>query len=283
MKTKTLFIIPLKSAKNSQDWKMVCELLNCTLASIEGQKSKDHHTYIVCTEKPTITANIEKTTIFCTDIRIEGEFTDDKGSLDKQQKVYFGLSKAVDLHPHNVMLVDADDLLRYDLLFYCQSQSNYSGFILNKGYRLFHGHNYLTKLTNFNRVCGTYAIFPYEKEYFVKYPNHTRDFSRYYITSTPHNIFIDRDFRERGIIYKFVPFYGAIYVRNHGDNLRVLPSGPKFFQSIIKKSSAGTFQWTIKKRIPWIIRKIKEKFFRKRKITKRFLSQFNGLEDLLNL
>jgi hypothetical protein len=271
MSRKTLFIIPLKSAKNSQDWEMVTQLLNCSLASIEVQKSKDHHTYIVCTEKPTITANIEKTTILSTEIRIEGEFTHDKGGLDKQQKVYYGLLKAVALNPDSVMIVDADDLLHCDLLSYMHAQSKHSGFIINKGYRLFKGRNYLSKLTNFNRKCGTFALFPYEKEYFVKYADYKVDFSKYYMTATPHNKEIDRDFRERGIIYKFVPFYGAIYVRNHGDNLREHESNPKNLQK------------TEEKIIPWIIRKIQEKLFRKRKITKRFLCQFNGLEDLLNL
>jgi hypothetical protein len=267
MPCKTLFIIPLKSAKTSGNWEMACRLLNRTLTSIEAQKEKSHHTFIICNEEPKINANTNKTTVLSTDISPSGIMTEKKGHLDKQQKIYFGLIKATTINPEYVMIMDADDLLHRGLLTYCSNQSDYNGFIINKGYRQDIGRNFLTRILKFYLACGSNAIFPYERDYFVEYNNHTRDFANYYMTIDHHNKSIVNDFKKLKIEFKFIPFYAAIYVRGHGDSIR------DFGQKTNKPSKIN-----YKKRILGIKLKIQGRILGRKKITTEIMDNFKGLE-----
>lgn len=266
----TLFIIPLKSSKNDQNWGLTCKLLNQTLSSIEGQTTTDHYTFIVCNEKPTITANTNKTSILSTDILIEGEYTHMKGCLDKQQKVYFGLSSAQNLNPGYVMIIDADDLIHRDLLSYCHNQSRYDGFILNKGYVLHFGQKHMIKRNDFHLLTASSVIFPYNQDYFQNHNDARSDFSNYYMTNTPHDVNIESNFKKQGVKFRFVPFYAGIYLRSYGNSLTD------------DENSTSNFTFSRKQKIIKFVKKVRRRIFRRVKIASDLVSKFKGLETLIS-
>ena len=217
--SKFLFIIPLKAESNASNWGKTCQFLDRSLKAIEGQDCSDHHTFIVCNESPEITANLERTTVIPTDIRVDGSFGQFSGRKDKQKKCYRGLIEAREMNPDYVMILDSDDLVHRKLVSYCLDRPEYGGFVVTKGYRQDLGRPFLTKSVAFHQISASSAICPYDPE---DYPEGATedDYASSYITKKVHIKTIERDFREMGVPFRRIPFFAAIYTRGHGDSLR---------------------------------------------------------------
>lgn len=270
-----LFVIPLKSSAHSRDWSQSCNLLNATLRSIEAQTSGEFHTFLVCTEPPKLDRPYRNFTCLETEIRIDGTFDPWKGRTDKQRKILFGLLHARTLAPDHAMVVDADDLLHRDLVkFVCRQDTSADALIINKGFRYDIGSPRLRRIKPFHLASGSSMIFPYRAADFRGIQS-CLDVDRHFMTREAHPKPAEKVFTDEGLMYRYVPFPAAIYVRGHADSIR-----DNFArQSKAQKASPGFRVSRLKKRVVNLAGKAIARLQGSPAIDDRIRRDFEGLPE----
>ena len=214
-----VFIVPLKSARKSQSWELVCQLFQRSLQSLCNQDCLAFHVIVVCNEKPTIHFQHPQVEY------VQVDFPDPKetnpiawGLTDKGRKVLKGLLAAEKYQPTHTMVVDADDCVSSRLASYVKQYPQENGWFLQKGYKYIDNSQYLYfKRREFYRMTGTANILRYDLNDIPESPEWNRGCG-YYKFHINHQK-IKLMMAEQGTPLKALPFPGAVYILGTGENM----------------------------------------------------------------
>lgn len=223
-----VFIVPLKSRKVSQSWEQVCNLFERSIKSICNQTSPDFRVIVVCNEKPEITFTHPHITYLEVDFPHHKESSPIViGDTDKGRKILAGLTYARQLAPSHTMFVDADDCVSKHLAEFVNQHSNSNGWFINKGYKYREGSNFIfVRSNNFYHVSGTCNIIKYELNELPETPEYNRGCG-YYKPYIVHRR-ISSILAQRGTPIEPLPFAGAVYIVENGENLSAHKYKPTF-------------------------------------------------------
>ena len=215
-----VFIIPLKSARVSDSWEQVSRLFERTIKSVCNQTSLEFQVIVVCHERPDIEFEHPNITYITVDFPLptwEVDTDHSSRDTDKQKKIFTGLTYARSFKPTHVMFVDADDCISKHLAQFVSQNPESNGWLFGKGYEYFDGNNLiLLRQKGFYSRCGTSSIVKYE----IVAPDRNlkvEDVDRRWLY---HGSRIKKQLFDRGVILDNLPFPGAVYITNHGENIR---------------------------------------------------------------
>lgn len=209
-----VFIVPVKSAQLSSDWKTFSKLFERALKSICNQKSQNFKVVVSCHELPEIEYQNDAVVYHQVDFdppKLTGDWDEDVKLKegDKAKKLTQGYARAAEFSPDYIMVVDADDLISNNIVSYVEKNKKDSpkGWYVKKGYYYREGAKYLFVNTkSFYKLCGSCLIlrsdvFP---QVLVEEP-----FYQYF-----HRLKALPD----GSPLNPLPFAGALYSMGNGEN-----------------------------------------------------------------
>jgi hypothetical protein len=206
-------------------------LFEQTLTSVCGQIDPDFRVIVVCNQMPRLKKPPHASVRFLVrDLPVPSKA--DPLQLDKWTKLAHGLVAAAELAPDFVMLMDADDLVSNRLSAFANLNRQSNGWIFKTGYYWSYGSRFARLSNDFN--CGTNAIV---NSRYVRFPKTVDERSRLdcIILKNGH-MTIEAAMRQQGTPLDPLPFPGAIWVADHGDNWTTLtaPPLPKRFRSRVR-------------------------------------------------
>ncbi|MBE9046304.1 glycosyltransferase family 2 protein [Pleurocapsales cyanobacterium LEGE 10410] len=214
-----IFIIPLRSAKTTDSWGRVSQLFERTLRSVCHQTCEEFRVIVVCHDLPDIQFDHPNIAYLPVDFPIPTwERSDDYSSrrIDKQKKIFMGLTYASRFNPSHIMFVDADDCVSKHLAQFVSQNSESIGWMFSDGYEYTDGSSsILLRQKVFYYRCGTSNI--------VKYNIIAPDKNMKIDDVNPQWLFhggkIEKQLQDRGHCLDNLPFPGAVYITNNGANL----------------------------------------------------------------
>ncbi|MEA5449345.1 hypothetical protein VB780_12250 [Leptolyngbya sp. CCNP1308] len=210
------FIIPLKSARMSGSWELVCALFKRTLLSVCNQNSLEYHVIVVCHEKPEIDFYSPKVTYIQVDLPLPSSDYDSK-EKDKMLKMQAGLLHAKSINASHVMFVDADDCVSNKIAEFVDKNSKYDGWFIGKGFdfqediqRLRLRNKNLHLRTNSSHIIKLNWL---EREFYLLSDEIKRGNCSLYHIDTVSIL------EKRGAKLSLLPFRGVIYITDNGENM----------------------------------------------------------------
>lgn len=219
-----VFVIPLKSPKASQSWVRVSKLFERCIKSVCNQTSDNFRAIVVCHAKPLVEFSHPHITYIEVD-EVNFPLPSQEGSkgvgLDKYRKILVGVKHALQLELSHVMPVDADDMVNKYLAEFVEQHPQRNGWFVNSGFVYQEGSKFIYPLRkDFNRKCGTCNIIRTNILDLPKNPeNYRYDYLKNYHCSHAQLV---KKLAQKGTPIEPLPFAGALYVVNHGENT---PSG----------------------------------------------------------
>lgn len=216
-----LFLVPLKSSKASNSWETICQLLERTLKSLCAQTSSDFRVLVVCHEQPHIDFQHHAIEFLIVDfpapnrINYEDEYPMRETRRDQQRKLLTGILHSQQQPPSHIMLMDADDLVSSSLAAFVSQRKTESGWYVNKGFEYVEGSRRLFPITErFYGKCGSSHIIRSDILAKVAKTTSVEAVSPRFL----HHQRVRSIVEQQGFSLAPLPFSGAIYVTNHGDN-----------------------------------------------------------------
>lgn len=226
-----VFVIPLKSQQVAKSWERVSKLLERTLKSVCNQTSPNFRVVVVCHEKPQIEFTHPHIKYIEVDFPVPKMATFEDKHTDKGRKILKGLICAREWNPSHTMVVDSDDCVSNRLAEFVNKNSQYTGWFIDKGYR-YQERNQLIYFKNkdFYTMCGTCNIIRYDLMELPDVPEYNRGYGYY------KNYYIDHEklrgvLAEKSIIIEPLPFAGAVYIIESGENIYYNNIENKFYQN----------------------------------------------------
>jgi hypothetical protein len=212
-----VFIIPLKSAKVSQSWDKVSQLLDRTLQSIYRQTSTDFQVVIVCHDRPNLAHPYPNLEYVEVDLPIPNVQDVLEKMTDQARKFWIGLHYARKFDSSHTMFVDADDCLHCELVSFVNKHPEQNGWFLSKGYEYIDGSPRIKlRQKGFEQYCGTSNIVRTDilNDYIAETQlADIQDHSFLQHTTLPYKL------KERGIELQPLPFPGVVYITNNSENI----------------------------------------------------------------
>jgi hypothetical protein len=219
------FIMGLKARAICKDWPRVESLASATLHSVCQQTDQDFSVIVVCNEIPRTTLpSGAPVTFIAKDFPLPGGIAGHENGLDKFRKLAHGLAAAREMKPDFVMLMDADDLVSRRLAEFANSNKASNGWMFETGYAWKYGGSWVTPVkSGFHKACGTSAII---NSRLINFPAEASDeaLSTCIVLANGHTTICDTLARQ-GAPLDVLPFPGALYVTDHGDNGSLLAAG----------------------------------------------------------
>jgi len=218
------FVMALKSPAASANWSAVERLFEQTLTSVCNQDDPDFRVIVVCNQVPRLRSPAHHSVQFLVrDLPVPDL---NATMLDKWTKIAHGLVVAANVRPDFVMLMDADDLVSRRLAGFANRNKASNGWILKKGYYWRYGSRWIQWTETFN--CGTNAIV---SSRFINFPKevNSEGIQDCLILKNGHTT-IEKVMEEQGTPLEALPFPGAVWVCDHGDNWTTLtvPQGDRY-------------------------------------------------------
>jgi hypothetical protein len=212
-----VFIIPLKSPKVASSWQLVTQLFERCIRSVCQQNSPDFKAIVVCNEKPKI--NFSHPNL----IFIEQNFPIPDANypakeFDRTRKIVTGILRAKELGATHIMAVDADDCVSKYLTQFVIDRSQKPGWIIKRGYYYQEGNKLIRIMRKgFDSYCGTSTIVRTDLYNFDKMSD--RDVLCNIFYKHYRHREIQKTIEEKGFRLEPLPFEGAIYITDNGENI----------------------------------------------------------------
>jgi len=134
--------------------------------------------------------------------------------IDKWKKLAVGMLRAKEIQPDFIMFQDADDLISRQLVAYAHANRLSNGWVIRRGYQWMLGSAWITLDNNFH--CGTDSIL---NTRLITYPNdlHPDSVAECVMLKFGHTT-IEPEMARRGTPLRALPFRGAIYTYQNGEN-----------------------------------------------------------------
>ncbi len=211
-----IFVIPIKSRQVSKSWERVSKLFERCIRSVCNQNSTNFRVIVVCHEKPQIEFSHPYITYI--EVGFPAPEPDIKSKrLDKERKILVGLNYARQLNPSHIMNVDADDCVSRHLAEFVEQNSQSNGWFVNRGYLYQYGSkSVFLKRKDFYLWCGTCNILRYN---LLELPEIMEDDFANYENYYFYHRKIREKFSQKGTPIEPLPFAGAVYTVDNGDNI----------------------------------------------------------------
>jgi len=206
------FVMALKSPSASVNWTVVERLFEQTLTSVCNQDDPDFRVIVVCNQVPRLQRPAHHSVQFL--VRDLPVPKIDAAMSDKWTKIAHGLVIAADLRPDFVMLMDADDLVSRRLAGFVNRDKASNGWTFKKGYYWHYGSRWIQWTETF--TCGTNSIV---SSRLIRFPKEVSNegIQDCLILKNGHTT-IEKAMEGRGTPLEALPFAGAVWVYDHGDN-----------------------------------------------------------------
>jgi hypothetical protein len=213
-----VFIIPLKSPKVSSSWETVSKLFDRCIRSVCHQNSTCFRVFVICNEKPQLAFSHPNLTYIECDFPLPNSDYPAK-EFDRTRKVLTGILEAQQLEETtHIMLVDADDCVNKNLAEFVQSRPQHQGWWIKQGYWYQDGSQFVRIMRKgFDRYCGTSIIIRAD---LYDFPD-TRDreeLATHFYQNYRHRD-IHNTLQNKGFILEPLPFLGAVYITDNGENI----------------------------------------------------------------
>jgi hypothetical protein len=215
------FVVPLKSARVSRDWKLARRLLDRTLRSACAQSHPDYRVLLICHELPSgVTLPRQCSAITAPfappELTTDDDLTTDDALFalhsDKGRKLLYGLERVRSGTGGYVMFLDADDLVSNRLAAFVAEHEGENGWYMDLGYKMVAGGRWLYPRRRFYRECGSSYIL---RSDLAPFPSGGADYSRdlndFHVRRYVVHAYIRENMAKLGYPLKPLPFYGAIY------------------------------------------------------------------------
>lgn len=212
------FLIPLRSKRSSNNWVSVEKLFNNTLASVFNQKDPDFKVIVACHEKPELESNYDDRLEFIS-ASFKPPVETSQHLTDKYYKKRMLVCRAQQLGAKYVMFVDADDYVSNKISGWIKGRNHPSGWFIKTGYEYNIRKGTIRVTPNFNHICGTSAILNISEliePVDTNFTNYVRKDE--YLFDFGHNEWHDILNLQKRPNLEIIPFKGAIYVLNTGEN-----------------------------------------------------------------
>jgi hypothetical protein len=209
------FIVPLRSRAASKDWDKVSRLCERTLRSICQQTSGQFRVFLVCRDLPEMNFSHPNLRIIREDFPIP-ETKKHPQMLDKTAKLRRALVAVREEGGGYVMGVDADDLVHRSLAALVEAHPGSNGWFFAQGYSYDEGSQWLERHSDFYLRCGTSNIIRIDPVDLPPDMDSPRE--KYFYLCNGHHMIVDF-LRRKGRPLKALPFPGAVYVKDTGENL----------------------------------------------------------------
>ncbi|VWX48197.1 hypothetical protein [Novosphingobium sp. 9U] len=205
------FVIPLRSAKVSSNWERVNRLLEATVGSALASRDANVRVVIACDEVPSIYQQNDPRVIFLSKAYPVPE-TSAHQMLDKRFKKFDLVNFVLRGGGGYMMLLDSDDLVSNKLASFTLDNDNRRGYLIDKGHILDVKSQEIETVADFDRRCGSSAIF------YLDSADADSSFNwPLYITVTQHQDF-SRLSKNTPRTLDPIPFAAAIALKNNGEN-----------------------------------------------------------------
>jgi len=237
------FLIPLRSKESSKDWNIISKLFNNTITSVCNQIDPDFKIIIAYHDLPEID-NVCKKHLELIKVPYPSPENYDQQMLDKYYKKRFMMERVRAYGGGYVMFMDADDLISNRITEYINKDDNRQGYYINKGYEYNLDTSTLKIAPKFHKLCGSSYIIYYRKDElphkaeFLGYSFKNDDREKKYLFDYSHNIWNSLACKQSKYL-KPIPFKGAIYVINTGDNHSQLTGNVSNKRKIFRKLTLG--------------------------------------------
>lgn len=256
-----VFITPIRHPHVSNNYDKIENLLAQTLRSVCGQTDGDFRVVVVCNQVPKFTHKFEKVDFLKVEFeptrRVEGRIKPNSKPVirDKGTKFIAGILYAEKKYsPDYVMFFDGDDLVSNKIAAYVNSFKNENGWYIKQGYLHEDGMVNMKLKEDFYLACGTSHIM---NPKLLNIPDEIPDNpTQDDILSHPaankiSEILGDHSktkayFDVMGNPLKPLPFPGAIWMVNHGENTSVKKGISALMGSPISQSNREEFMLQVK-------------------------------------
>ena len=226
-----IFITTLRHPKNSISYKRVETLLERTVKSVCNQTNRNFRFIVVGNQLPQFPSVPSEMDFVRVDFKPPSALKGSKLDIndcrtDKATKYFIGLLHARQYNPEYVMFLDADDVVSNKITEYANSHPDRNGWLIDKGYIYGDGGVLIRWTKEFHMKCGTSRIVNWKllnvPSNFPAQPN-----QNYILRNVDSNFLrkvlgIHREtesyFRNIGFPLEPLPFYGAIWILDTGEN-----------------------------------------------------------------
>jgi hypothetical protein len=223
------FVVPVRHHENAPDWDVLCRNLSQTAASIAGQLNPSWRAIVVANEGSELPDLPRGFSIERVDFS-PNLFYDKKGQdraifhdairFDKGRRVLAGVLAASDAK--FLMVVDDDDLVSNRLTGFVVDQPDTTGWRIDVGYSWTPGNRLLYRHSDFSGICGTSLIVP--RAAFAIPPSVAEADPVLIREVFGSHVLVKQRLSEKGLLWKAIPFPGAIYRVGYVGNHSQTPS-----------------------------------------------------------
>lgn len=135
---------------------------------------------------------------------------------DKHRKIHKGILHAKTLNPSHIMFMDADDLVSNQIVEFVINHKENAGWYISSGFEYFEGSKKLfPRPEKFFSKCGSSHIVQFKILEEIAETISSEDVHPRFL----HHQEVRRLVKEQGASLEALPFAGAVYITEHGENL----------------------------------------------------------------
>lgn len=203
------------SSQVANSWELVSKLFERCIQSVCNQTSPNFRVIVVCNEKPIIEFVHPLVSYVEVDFLPSSSDVISK-TLDRGHRVIKGLIVAQQFEPTHIMFVDADDCISKYIVEFVETNRQHDGWFIKVGYVYKDGSNFIyLDRRKFNLKCGTCNII---KADLYELNSSLLDDQNFILNFYGRHMYITEYLNNKGATIKPLPFRGAIYTVENGEN-----------------------------------------------------------------
>ncbi len=221
---------PLRARAASRDWGRVSALFESALRSMLNQRTRDIDVIVACHDVPEVEgARDARVTFLVSHEKVPATF--DEQMRDKHIKRRMIAAELRRRGGGYLMAVDADDLVSNRVAQFVQLDLNPNGYIIDSGYELDFASGRVRVSPRFNRFCGSSGIFRFAPE---DLPRSLDDTAETVSDQFGNHTQWPAVAKSLGRPLAILPFRGAMYVTNSGENHSALSGNVGWRRTLLR-------------------------------------------------
>ena len=223
-KKNFFFCIPFKPKSRCSDWSATVGLLGQTLRSLLNQTDPDFRVLIAGHDRPSL-PELDDPRVSFHPVSFPEPKDGKEGKRDQTRKTHFLAAMLKEHGGGYMMVVDSDDLVHKDIVRFVRADDNGVGYIIRAGYLLDTASGRLGKFSGraprtFFNHCGTSSIIHLAPGDLPDLNADKTDIldGRSFVESVRGHGKWEAKLLERDLFPATLPFRGAVYRLNTGDN-----------------------------------------------------------------